>query len=49
MISQILATDMAKYDEIFSPINSKIKIRKDQERFIFLSGNDKSKFDEKQL
>ena len=49
MISQILATDMAKHGEICSPINSKIKTRKDQERFIFLSGNDKSKFDEQQL
>ena len=49
MISQILATDMAKHGEICSPINSKIKTRKDQERFIFLSGNDKSKFDEQLL
>ena len=49
MISQILATDMAYHGEICSKIRTKIKTRQDQERFIFLSGNDKTKFDEQQL
>ena len=49
MISQILATDMANHGENISLIRSKIKTRKDQERFIFLSGNDKTKFEEQQL
>ena len=49
MISQILATDMAFHGEICSKIKTKIKTRQSQERFIFLSGNDKTKFDEQQL
>ena len=48
MISQILATDMAFHGEICSKIKTKIKTRQSQERFIFLSGNDKTKFDEQQ-
>jgi len=48
MISQILATDMAFHGEICSKIKTKIKTRQNQERFIFLSGNDKTKFDEQQ-
>ena len=48
MISQILATDMAFHGEICSKIKTKIKTRQSQERFIFLSGNDKMKFDEQQ-
>ena len=49
MISQILATDMAFHGEICSKIKTKIKTRQSQDRFIFLSGNDKTKFDEQQL
>ena len=49
MISQILATDMANHGENISLIRAKIKTGKEQERFIFLSGNDKTKFDEQQL
>ena len=48
IISQILATDMAFHTEIISLIRSKISISKNQERFIFLSGNDKTKFEEQQ-
>ena len=49
MISQILATDMAFHGEICSKIKTKIKTRQRHDRFIFLSGNDKTKFDEQQL
>ena len=49
MISQIIATDMAYHGENISSIRAKIRTRQDQERFIFLSGNDKTKFDEQQL
>ena len=49
MISQILATDMVYHSEIVSLIRAKIRAVKDQERFLFLSGNDKTKFDEQQL
>ena len=49
MIAQIIATDMANHGENISMIRSKIKTGKDQDRFIFLSGNDKTKFDEQQL
>jgi hypothetical protein len=50
MISQILATDMANHGEVISSIRSKINIWKEtgQSRFIFLSGNEKTKFDEQQ-
>ena len=50
MISQILATDMAYHGETMSLIKTKLP-SKDQalDRFIFLSGNDKTKFDEQQL
>ncbi len=54
MISQILATDMANHGEIISLIRAKIKAweeereEEDQKRFIFLSGNEKTKFDEQQ-
>jgi hypothetical protein len=49
MISQIIATDMAYHGENISSIRAKIRTSKEQERFIFLSGNDKTKFDEQQL
>ena len=49
IISQILATDMVYHSEIVSLIRAKIRAVKDQERFLFLSGNDKTKFDEQQL
>jgi len=49
MISQIIATDMAYHGENISSIRARIRTRQDQERFIFLSGNDKTKFDEQQL
>ena len=49
MISQIIATDMAYHGENISSIRAKIRTRQDQERFIFLSGNNKTKFDEQQL
>ena len=49
MISQILATDMANHGENISSIRAKIRSEMDQERFIFLSGNEKTKFDEQQL
>ena len=49
MVAQILATDMAYHSEIMSSIRANIKTNKSQERFIFLSGNDKTKFDEQQL
>ena len=49
MISQILATDMANHGENISLIRSKIKSRQYQEKFLFLSGNDKTKFDEQQI
>ena len=49
MISQILATDMANHGENISLIRAKVKAGKEQECFIFLSGNDKTKFDEQQL
>ena len=49
MISQILATDMANHGENISLIRSKIKSRQYQEKFLFLSGNDKTKFEEQQI
>jgi hypothetical protein len=51
MISQILATDMANHGEVISSIRSKINIWKEtgQSRFNFLSGNEKTKFDEQQF
>ena len=49
MISQIIATDMANHGENISMIRSKVKTGKDQDHFLFLSGNDKTKFDEQQL
>ena len=49
IISQILATDMAYHGETISLIRAKINENKGQERFIFLTGNDKTKFDEQQL
>ena len=49
MISQIIATDMAYHGETISLIRAKISAVKDQGRFIFLTGNDKTKFDEQQL
>ena len=50
MISQILATDMANHGEVISSIRSKINTWKEsgQSRFILLSGNEKTKFDEQQ-
>ena len=48
MISQILATDMAFHGETLSLVRAKISPVKDQERFIFLTGNDKTKFEEQQ-
>jgi hypothetical protein len=50
MISQILATDMANHGEVISSIRSKINIWKEtgQSRFTFLSGNEKTKYDEQQ-
>ena len=51
MISQILATDMANHGEVVSLIRAKIKASEEegQNRFILLSGNEKSKFDEQQM
>ena len=49
MVAQILATDMAYHGEIMASIRAKINAGKGQERFIFLSGNDNTKFDEQQL
>ena len=51
MISQILATDMANHGEVVSLIRAKIKSSEEegQNRFILLSGNEKSKFDEQQM
>ena len=46
MISQILATDMANHGENISLIRAKVKAGKEKEHFIFLSGNDKTKFNE---
>ena len=40
---------MVYHSEIVSLIRAKIRAVKDQERFLFLSGNDKTKFDEQQL
>ena len=51
MISQILATDMANHGETVSLIRARIKAweEEEQKRFIFLSGNEKTKFDEQQV
>ena len=49
MISQILATDMANHGQNISSIRAKIRACSDQDTFTFLSGNDKTKFDEQQL
>ena len=49
MISQILATDMANHGQNISLIRAKIKACKDEDTFTFLSGNEKTKFDEQQL
>ena len=59
MISQILATDMANHGEIISLIRTKIKNFQEYEeegvkdninnKFILLSGNEKTKFDEQQV
>ena len=60
MISQILATDMANHGEVISLIRTKIKTFQEQEeednkdekdeknKFILLSGNEKTKFNEQQ-
>ena len=51
MISQILSTDMANHGEVVSLIRAKIKACEEEglNRFILLSGNEKSKFDEQQM
>ena len=51
MISQILATDMANHGETVSLIRAKIKAWEEEgeNKFILLSGNEKTKFDEQQI
>ena len=51
MISQILATDMARHAEVVSLIRAKIKACEDrhQKNFTLLSGNEKIKFEEQQI
>ena len=59
MISQILATDMANHGEVISLIRTKIKKFQEQEeegikdninnKFILLTGNEKTKFEEQQV
>ena len=56
MISQILSTDMANHGKVMSIIKSKIDVYKlnieedksKKNKFVLLSGNDKTKFDEQQ-
>ena len=51
MISQILATDMARHGEVVSLIRSKINASEDEgeKNFHLLSGNEKTKFEEQQI
>ena len=56
MISQILSTDMANHGKVMSLIKSKVDVYKlnleedklNNKKFVLLSGNEKSKFDEQQ-
>jgi len=55
MVNQILATDMINHAMVLSCVNAKItewkinNINKDKKKFIFLSGKEKTKFDEQQM
>ena len=48
MISEILATDMANHGKIMTCIKSKLTNIKNSEKFVFLTGNEKTKFEEQQ-
>ena len=50
MISEILATDMANHNKVVSLVqeHSPINEEKIDENFVYLSGDDKTKFDEQQ-